>query len=694
MQTTLPIDTIRNIGIVAHIDAGKTTTSERILYYTGVSHRIGEVHDGTATMDWMEQEQERGITITSAATTCFWRDHRINIIDTPGHVDFTIEVERCLRVLDGVVAVFCSVRGVEPQSETVWRQADRYSIPRVAFINKMDRVGADFDRVVQMMRGRLGANPVPITLPLGVEDAFEGLIDLVRMQVITYDSEALGANYSMGPIPDSLLEISRVARDEMLDQISDHDDRLLELVIDGEPSADEVLAAIRRATVKQRIVPVLCGSAFRNKGVQHLLDAVVDFLPSPREVPAIMGVVPSSLDREERQYEVRVPEESAPVAALAFKIMTDAYLGQLTFCRLYSGRLARGDIVLNASQSQKERCGRLYQMHADKREERQSVAPGDIFAVIGLKRTATGDTLCDPAHPILLEKIEFPEPVVTIAIEPETKADEEKLGAALSKIAIEDPSFQVRVDPETGQTVIKGMGELHLEIIVERLTREFAVKARVSKPQVAYRETLSEAVVVEGKFVKQSGGRGMYGHVKLRVTPNEKGGGFVFANKVVGGTVPKEYVPAVKKGLLDCMGSGILSGYPVVDLQIDLIDGSYHEVDSNEQAFRVAASMGLREAMRRGKAVLLEPVMDLEVIAPDGYSGDVIGDLNGRRGSIRSVDARGSILAVLGQVPLAELFGYANTLRSITQGRATFTMQFSHYDEVPQSLAENIVNKS
>jgi len=683
------LENTRNIGIMAHIDAGKTTTTERILYYTGVSHRIGEVHEGTATMDWMEQEQERGITITSAATTCFWNDNRINIIDTPGHVDFTIEVERSLRVLDGAIAVFCSVGGVEPQSETVWRQADKYGVPRIAFINKMDRIGADFFRGVKMIKDRLKANPVPIQLPVGVEEHYRGVVDLVEMKAVIWDEESLGAKYHVEEIPADMQEIAAEYREKMVEEICSHDDVLMEKYLGGgELTKDEIKAAIRKATIDIQICPVICGSAFKNKGVQNLLDSVIDYLPSPVDVPAIKGIDATS----EAEVERKAADEE-PFAALAFKIMTDPFVGQLAFFRVYSGVLNSGSYVYNSTKGKKERIGRLLKMHANKREEIKEVYAGDIAAAVGLKYTTTGDTLCPEDHPVILESIEFPEPVISIAIEPKTKADQEKLGISLAKLASEDPSFRVKTDEETGQTIISGMGELHLEIIVDRLMREFKVEANVGKPQVAYRETVTKKVKVEGKFVRQSGGRGQYGHVWLEVEPQEPGKGYEFVDAIKGGVVPREYIPAVDKGIREAMDVGVLAGYPVVDFKVTLIDGSYHEVDSSEMAFKIAGSMGFKEGCAKAGPVLLEPIMSVEVVVPEEYMGDVIGDLNSRRGRIMGMENRAGAQVVSSMVPLAQMFGYATDLRSATQGRATYTMTFDHYEQIPKSVAEEIIAK-
>jgi elongation factor G len=673
---------------MAHIDAGKTTTTERILFYTGVSHKIGEVHDGTATMDWMEQEQERGITITSAATTCTWNENRINIIDTPGHVDFTIEVERSLRVLDGAVAVFCSVGGVEPQSETVWRQADKYRVPRIAFINKMDRVGADFFRGVGMIRDRLKANPVPIQLPVGSEEHYKGVIDLVEMKEIIWLDESMGAKYDVFDIAPERLDEAIEYREKMIEEISSHDDELMEKYLGGvELTNDEIKAAIRKATTDIKICPVICGSAFKNKGVQNLLDCVIDYLPSPLDVPAIKGI-----DSKGEEIERKASDEE-PFSALAFKIMTDPFVGQLCFFRVYSGVLNAGSYVYNSTKDKKERIGRILKMHANKREEIKEVYAGDIAAAVGLKYTTTGDTLCIDDNPVILESIEFPEPVISIAIEPKTKADQEKLGISLSKLASEDPSFRVRTDEETGQTIISGMGELHLEIIVDRLMREFKVDANVGKPQVAYRETITKKVKVEGKFVRQSGGRGQYGHVWLEVEPQEPGKGYEFVDAIKGGVVPREYIPAVDKGIQEAMNTGVLAGFPVVDFKVSLVDGSYHEVDSSEMAFKIAGSMGFKEGCHKASPVLLEPIMSVEVVVPEEYMGDVIGDLNSRRGRIMGMEGRSGAQVVTAMVPLAQMFGYATDVRSATQGRATYSMTFDHYEHVPKSVSEEIIAK-
>lgn len=675
---------------MAHIDAGKTTTTERILYYTGVTYKIGEVHEGTAVMDWMVQEQERGITITSAATTCSWRDTRINIIDTPGHVDFTIEVERSLRVLDGAVAAFDSVAGVEPQSETVWRQADKYSVPRIAFMNKMDRMGADFFMGVATMIDRLGANPVAVQIPIGTEDNFRGPIDLVTMKALFYDDETLGAKFVEGDIPEEYVAQAKQYREKMLEQLSDVDEKIMEKFVAGEEiSADEIRAALRKGTISMKINPVLCGSAFKNKGVQQLLDAIVDYLPSPLDVPAIVGKDPDHKDAEI----TRKPDWKEPFSALAFKVMTDPFVGQLTFIRVYSGVMSAGSYIYNSTKGTKERVGRLLQMHANKREDIKEVTAGDIAAAVGLKSTLTGDTLCDEKSPIILEAMEFPDPVISVAIEPKTKVDQEKLGQSLGKLMQEDPSFRVTTNEETGQTLIAGMGELHLEIIVDRLLREFKVGANVGKPQVAYRETIKTTSKAEGKFVRQSGGRGQYGHVYIELGPSEPGQGYVFESKVVGGTVPREYWSAVDKGIKEATENGILAGYPVVDVKVVLYDGSYHEVDSSEMAFKIAGSMAFKEAAKKSKPVILEPIMNVEVVTPEDYMGDVIGDLNSRRGKIQSMEKRGKAQVIKSQVPLSEMFGYATDLRSKTQGRATYTMQFAVYEEVPKGIADGIIAK-
>ena len=690
MARKVALDKTRNIGIMAHIDAGKTTTTERILYYTGVSHKIGEVHDGAATMDWMEQEQERGITITSAATTCFWKDYRVNIIDTPGHVDFTIEVERSLKVLDGSVAVFCSVGGVEPQSETVWRQADKYGVPRIAFINKMDRVGADFDRGVKMMRDRLGANPIPIQLPIGQEDLFRGVIDLVQMKAIVWDDESMGASYEVMDIPADFLGDAEAARETLLEEISATDEVLMDKYLGGEElTVEEVKAGIRKATMELQINPVLCGTAFKNKGVQTLLDAVIDYMPSPLDVKPIQGVDPATGGEV-----TRPADDEAPFASLAFKVMTDPFVGQLTFFRVYSGVAESGAHVLNATKDKKERFGRLLKMHANKREEIKQVYSGDIAAAVGLKYTSTGDTLCDPKTPCILEAMEFPEPVIHIAIEPKTKSDQEKMGNALGKLVQEDPSLRVKTDEETGQVIISGMGELHLEIIVDRMKREFKVEANIGAPQVAYRETITKAVEVQGKFVRQSGGRGQYGDCHLRLEPLEPGGGFEFVDEIKGGVIPREYIPAVGAGAEEASRNGVLAGFPLVDVRVTCFDGSYHDVDSSEMAFKIAGSMGFKEGAAKAKPVLLEPIMDVEVVLPEEYLGEVMGDLNSRRGRVAGMEARGGAQVVSAQVPLSSMFGYSTDLRSATQGRATYTMTFDHYEQVPKAIAEEIVSKA
>jgi elongation factor G len=689
MPRQAPLEKTRNIGIMAHIDAGKTTTTERILFYTGINYKIGEVHEGTATMDWMAQEQERGITITSAATTCNWNDHRINIIDTPGHVDFTMEVERSLRVLDGAVALFDSVAGVEPQSETVWRQADKYGVPRIAFVNKMDRVGANFERSVEMMKDRLRANAIPINLPIGAEENFRGIVDLVRMQALVWDDDSLGARYNVLPIPAELADDAAAARDKLLEAAAEFDEGLLEKYLEGkEVSVDELKVALRKGTLESKIVPVLCGSSFKNKGVQSLLDAVVEYLPSPLDKPPVQGVDPNGKE------DTRQASDSAPFSALAFKIMTDPFVGALTFFRVYSGTMESGSQILNSTRNRKERIGRLLKMHANKREEIKDVCAGDIAAAVGLRETRTGDTLCAENHPIILESIDFPDPVIDIAIEPKTKADQEKLGTSLAKLAAEDPSFRVRTDKETGQTIIAGMGELHLEIIVDRLLREFKVDANVGKPQVAYRETIRKTVENEHKFVRQTGGRGQYGHVLLRVEPLPPGTGFEFKDEVKGGTVPREYIPAVEKGVKEALESGVLAGYPVVDVRVALYDGSYHEVDSSEMAFKIAASICFKEACQKASPVILEPIMAVEVVVPEEFMGDVMGNLNSRRGKIQGMEPRGGAQVINAEVPLKEMFGYATQLRSMTQGRATYTMQFAHYEPVPQAISAEITAKA
>ena len=697
MARRTPLERYRNIGIMAHIDAGKTTTTERILFYTGISHKIGEVHEGNAVMDWMEQEQERGITITSAATTCFWSgmdqnyaEHRINIIDTPGHVDFTIEVERSLRVLDGAVGVFCAVGGVEPQSETVWRQADKYSVPRLAFVNKMDRTGADFFRVVDQIRDRLGSNVVPIQVPIGAEDAFQGVVDLIKMKAIYWDEETRGAKFEERDIPDDMLEQCTALREQMLEAVAEVSEEMMEKYLEeGDLSATEIKDGLRQRTIANEIVLVTCGSAFKNKGVQAMLDAVIDFMPNPTEVPAIRGIL-----EDEETEEERPASDDAPFAALGFKIMTDPFVGQLVFFRVYSGVVNSGDSIYNPVKGKKERIGRILQMHANSREEIKEVRAGDIAAAVGLKTITTGDTLCDPSKVITLERMEFPEPVISQAVEPKTKSDQEKLGVALSKLAQEDPSFRVRTDEESGQTIISGMGELHLEIIIDRLRREFSVDANIGKPQVAYRETLNASVEQEHKYAKQTGGRGQYGHVYLRVEPQERGGGFEFVDKIKGGVVPREYIPAVQKGVVEAMGSGIVAGYPVIDVKVTLYDGSYHEVDSSEHAFKAAAIQAFREASRKAKPTLLEPIMRVEVVTPEEYMGGVTGDLNSRRGMISDMEDVPAGKIVRAEVPLAEMFGYATSLRSASQGRATYSMEFSQYLPAPSSITEVVMKKA
>jgi len=689
MARQYPLDRTRNIGIIAHIDAGKTTVTERVLFYTQKIHRIGEVHDGAATMDWMEQEQERGITITAAATTCYWNNHQINIIDTPGHIDFTAEVQRSLRVLDGGVVVFDSVAGVEPQSETVWRQADRFSVPRICFVNKMDRIGADFERTVQMIVDRLAANPVPIQMPIGAEDKFRGVIDLIKMEAIYYLDD-LGTKSEALPVPDELLDEARQLREDMLEKVAEVDDGLIEKFLEGEEiTPDEIHTALRQATLSGLIVPVLCGSALKNKGVQRLMDAVVNYLPSPKEVPPKVGFDPDDI---EKQITI-APKEDDPFAGLVFKIVTDPFVGRLAYLRVYSGTLDAGTNIQNTSKGKKERVGRLLQMHANHREELKTVYAGDIAAVVGLKNTFTGETICDASRPVLLENITFPEPVISMAVEPKTKADEEKLSIAMQKLAEEDPTFQVKVDENTGQTQISGMGELHLEVLIDRMRREFKVVANVGRPQVAYRETITRPTKVRGRFVRQSGGRGQYGDVELEVEPLEKGQGFLFESKIVGGAIPKEYISPVETGVKEAMSTGVLAGYPVVDVKVTLVDGSYHEVDSSEMAFKIAGSIGLKEALQKGASVLLEPIMKVETIAPEEFTGDVIGDFSSRRGQVEGMSPRtGGVAAIVAMVPLSEMFGYATDLRSATQGRATFSMEFSHYDQIPDQIRDKIVS--
>ena len=687
MARTVPLHNLRNIGIMAHIDAGKTTTTERILYYTRETHRMGEVDAGTATMDWMEQEQERGITITSAATMCTWNDRRINIIDTPGHVDFTIEVERSLRILDGAVALFCAVGGVEPQSEVVWGQADKYRVPRITFVNKMDRMGADFGKVVAAIRDRLGAHPVPVQIPIGKEEGFRGIVDLIRMEAIIYDEYSLGDTFTVGEIPSEFREVARQERDKLIEFLADYDEDLMRKYVNEQAlSQEEIVSALRKATLSLKATPVLCGSAFKNKGVQPLLDAIVDYLPSPLDMPPVSGK-----DIKGNEMEV-VAGDDESFSALAFKIVTDPYVGQLTYFRVYSGILDAGSYVYNASKKKKERIGRLLKMHANKREEIKEVRTGDIAAAVGLNLTTTGDTLCDMKHPLVLETLEFPDPVIAIAIEPKTKADEEKLDTALRKISREDPSFRVKVDKETGQTLISGMGELHLEIIVDRLSREFGLGANIGNPQVAYKETVRKSIRSEGRFVKQSGGRGQYGHVWLEIEPNEPGRGFEFRNKIVGGVIPTEYVPAVARGVGEAMEEGVLAGFPVVDVIVSAVDGSFHAVDSSDMAFKIAASMAFKSGAKRAHPVLLEPIMSVEVIVPKEYLGDVIGNLTARRGKIVSIESRPSVEAINAEVPLAEMFGYATDLRSKTQGRATFTMRFLNYHAVSEGQAKLVID--
>ena len=679
---------IRNIGIMAHIDAGKTTTTERILFYSGRLHRMGEVDSGSATMDWMPQEQERGITITSAATTCFWQDHRINIIDTPGHVDFTVEVERSLRILDGAIAIFCAVAGVQPQSETVWRQADRYDVPRIAYVNKMDRVGANFSRVLDMIRERLGANPVAVQIPIGAEESFQGMIDLIMNKAIIFrEDDELGLNPELVEVPEEMRELAAQYRERLLEAVAETDEDLMIKYLEGETlTIEEIKRGVRKATIAVKFIPVLCGSSFRNRGVQKLLEAVVDYLPSPMDIPAIIGI------QRETGKELRITaNEEDPFSALAFKIAIDPYVGKLTYFRVYSGKIKSGSYVYNSSRERKERIGRLLQMHANNRVEVNEARTGDILAAVGLRETFTGDTLCDEANPVILESMDFPEPVIDVAIEPRSKADEDKLGVALQKLGEEDPTFRTSVDAETGQIIISGMGELHLEIIADRLLRDFKVNADVGKPQVAYRETLNQRVRAEGKFIKQTGGRGQYGHVWLELEPQEQGKGFEFLNHIVSGAVPKEFIPAVEAGVREAMEYGVLAGYPVVDIRVTLYDGSFHEVDSSEIAFKMAGSMALRSGMSKGSAVLLEPIMKLEVLAPEEYVGDIIGDLNARRGRVQGIENQGSLQVVQGFVPLAEMFGYATNLRSNTQGRGNHGMQFSHFEVVPNHVSEKII---
>lgn len=696
MARTTPIEQYRNVGIMAHIDAGKTTTTERILYYTGISHKIGEVHDGAATMDWMEQEQERGITITSAATTCFWsgmerqfKEHRINIIDTPGHVDFTIEVERSLRVLDGACAVFCAVGGVEPQSETVWRQANKYSVPRMAFVNKMDRAGADFLRVVEQMKERLGANPVPMQLPIGAEDEFKGVVDLIKMKALYWDEASMGMSFEETDIPENMLSACEEWHENMVEAAAEADEELMEKYLEaGTLDEEEIRHGIRLRTLNNEIIPVFCGSAFKNKGVQAMLDAIVSYMPAPTDVPAIKGIL------EDESEGVRSSDDEQPFASLAFKIATDPFVGTLTFFRVYSGVLKTGDTVFNPVKGKKERIGRLLQMHSNSREEIKEVRAGDIAAAVGLKDVTTGDSLCDIENKITLERMEFPEPVISVAVEPRTQSDQEKMGMALAKLAQEDPSFRVHTDEESGQTIISGMGELHLEIIVDRMMREFSVEANVGAPQVAYRETIKTAIEQEGKFVRQSGGRGQYGHVWLKIEPTESGSGYEFVNEIVGGVVPREYIPAVDKGVQEQMENGVIAGFPVVDVKVTLYDGSYHDVDSSEMAFKIAGSMCFKEGAKNASPVLLEPMMDVEVVTPEEYMGDVMGDLNRRRGIVQGMEDSPSGKVIKAGVPLGEMFGYATDLRSATQGRATYSMEFEKYAETPAAIAEAVIKKN
>lgn len=679
----------RNIGIMAHIDAGKTTTTERILFYTGITHKLGEVHEGTAEMDWMEQERERGITITSASTTCFWKDHRFSIIDTPGHVDFTIEVERSLRVLDGAVAVFCAVSGVQPQSETVWRQAEKYSVPRIAFVNKMDRVGANFFNVVKEMKEKLGANPMMIQYPIGVEDTFKGMIDLFTMKAVIWDGEELGAAFHEEEIPSDLKAAAEEAHTALVEAIVEFDEDAMHKYLEGEEVPVEDLKRIlRKATIAGELIPVVCGTAFKNKGVQPLLNAVVDFLPSPLDIPAVEGKIPGTED-----WLVRKPDDEEPFAALAFKIMVDPFVGKLVFARVYSGKLTKGSYVYNVNKSKRERVGRILQMHANKRTEKNDVYAGDIVAFVGIKDVNTGDSLTDVDNPVLLEAIEFPEPVISVAIEPKSKADQDKLSNAIQKLSEEDPSFRAYVNQETSQTIIAGMGELHLEIIVDRMKREYNVEANVGRPQVSYRETIRKKVTAEGRYVRQSGGRGQYGHCWLEVEPLPSGMGFEFVDKVVGGVIPREYIPAIEKGVREATNTGVLGSYPMVDVKVTVFDGSYHDVDSSEMAFAIAGSMGFKEGVRNASPVLLEPIMEVEVATPEDYMGNIIGDLNSRRGAIKGMEAKGNTQVITAEVPLSEMFGYATTMRSLSQGRASYTMQFAYYDEVPANIAEKLLEK-
>ncbi|MBZ4655892.1 MAG: translation elongation factor [Thermoanaerobacter sp.] len=688
MPRDYSLDKVRNIGIMAHIDAGKTTTTERILFYTGKVHRLGEVHEGTATMDWMVQEQERGITITSAATTCYWKGHKINIIDTPGHVDFTVEVERSLRILDGAVAVFSAKEGVEPQSETVWRQADKYHVPRIAYVNKMDIIGADFFNVIKMIKERLGANPVAIQIPIGKEDTFRGIVDLIKMEAIIYEDD-LGTAMDETEIPDDLKDLAEEYREKLLEAVSEQDETILEKYLEGEEiTEEEIHKALRKGTINGELVPVVCGSSYKNKGIQPMLDAIVRYLPSPLDLPPVKGMALATGEEIERKA-----DDSEPFSALAFKIMADPYVGKLAFFRVYSGTLNAGSYVLNSTKGKKERISRILQMHANHRQEMEAVYTGDIAAAVGLKDTTTGDTLCDENHPILLESMDFPEPVISVAIEPKTKAAQEKMTTALLKLAEEDPTFKTYTDQETGQTIIAGMGELHLEIIVDRLRREFNVDCNVGKPQVAYKETITKPVKIEGKFIRQSGGRGQYGHVWLEMEPAPRGEGYTFENRIVGGVIPKEYIPAVDAGVQEAMQNGVLGGYPVIDVKVALVDGSYHEVDSSDMAFKIAGSIAFKEGMKKANPVLLEPIMKVEVVVPEEYMGDIIGDINARRGRVEGMEARAGAQVIRAFVPLAEMFGYATDLRSKTQGRGTYTMQFHHYEEVPKNIADQILEK-
>ncbi|GAB6118478.1 elongation factor G [Thermoanaerobacter brockii subsp. lactiethylicus] len=688
MPRDYSLDKVRNIGIMAHIDAGKTTTTERILFYTGKVHKLGEVHEGTATMDWMVQEQERGITITSAATTCYWKGHKINIIDTPGHVDFTVEVERSLRILDGAVAVFSAKEGVEPQSETVWRQADKYHVPRIAYVNKMDIIGADFFNVIKMIKERLGANPVAIQIPIGKEDTFRGIVDLIKMEAIIYEDD-LGTVMDETEIPDDLKDLAEEYREKLLEAVSEQDETILEKYLEGEEiTEEEIHKALRKGTINGELVPVVCGSSYKNKGIQPMLDAIVRYLPSPLDLPPVKGMALATGEEIERKA-----DDSEPFSALAFKIMADPYVGKLAFFRVYSGTLNAGSYVLNSTKGKKERISRILQMHANHRQEMEAVYTGDIAAAVGLKDTTTGDTLCDENHPILLESMDFPEPVISVAIEPKTKAAQEKMTMALLKLAEEDPTFKTYTDQETGQTIIAGMGELHLEIIVDRLRREFNVDCNVGKPQVAYKETITKPVKIEGKFIRQSGGRGQYGHVWLEMEPAPRGEGYTFENRIVGGVIPKEYIPAVDAGVQEAMQNGVLGGYPVIDVKVALVDGSYHEVDSSDMAFKIAGSIAFKEGMKKANPVLLEPIMKVEVVVPEEYMGDIIGDINARRGRVEGMEARAGAQVIRAFVPLAEMFGYATDLRSKTQGRGTYTMQFHHYEEVPKNIADQILEK-